>query len=158
MNEVIWKDVVGYEGRYQVSSNGDVYSLVTNKFMKLHENDDGYLGLQLRKDGKHKNWLVHVLVAQAFIPNPDNLSDVNHKDLDKKNNRVDNLEWVTHQENIRHAVKQGRFSKRFTEDDVREIRRRHEAGESGYKLAKEFGVNDYNIYLILNGHIWKEVK
>lgn len=158
MNEVNWKDVVGYEGRYQVSSNGDVYSLITNKFMKLHENDDGYLGLQLRKDGGYKNWLVHVLVAQAFIPNPENLSEVNHKDLNKKNNSVENLEWVSHQDNISHAVSGGRFAKRLTEDDVREIKRRHQEGESGYRLAKEFGVNDYNIYLILNGHIWKDVK
>jgi hypothetical protein len=65
----------------------------------------GYVGLSLSKDGKYENVYIHRLVAKAFIPNPDNLPEVNHKDENKKNNRADNLEWVTTQENINYGTR-----------------------------------------------------
>lgn len=103
----IWKAVVGYEDLYEVSNKGRVKSLLrgfpvlrkTPKHVNL-----GYPYLGLCDNGVHKTCYVHRLVAEAFIPNPLNKEEVNHKDGDKANNDVSNLEWVTHQENIQHAI------------------------------------------------------
>lgn len=103
MMEEIWKDIEGYEGLYQVSNLGRVKSLPrfrNNQFngseiiMKPHF-INGYLNIMLVKDGIKKRFFVHRLVACAFIPNPYNLPFVNHKDENKENNCVDNLEWCT---------------------------------------------------------------
>ena len=104
----IWKDVPGYEGIYVVSSFGRVRSLqrtrkgsygsimVVNERILNHKIDkDGYHIVTLSKEGKTKCIGVHRLVAQAFLPNPDNLPQINHKNEDKSNNFVDNLEWCT---------------------------------------------------------------
>ena len=96
----IWKDILGYEGKYMVSNWGRVKSLNyrnTGKegIMKLNKNKDGYLQVQLHQDGKAKMYLVHQLVATAFIENPEGYTVVNHKDENPKNNNVDNLEWCS---------------------------------------------------------------
>ena len=100
MNE-IWKDITGYEGLYQISSWGRVKSFHRNKekLLKLNPVKDGYLCVYLFKNGKGKQHQVHRLVAQAFIPNPDNLPCVNHKDEVKTNNHVGNLEFCSYQYN-----------------------------------------------------------
>lgn len=100
----IWRDIEGYEGLYQVSNLGRVKSLGNDKTKKekilsQYENKNGYLYVNLCKDGKMKTFRVHRLVANAFIPNPNGYRCVNHKDEDKTNNCVDNLEWCTHQYN-----------------------------------------------------------
>lgn len=104
----IWKDVVGYEGLYQVSDQGNVRSLnwknqgfTHNLYLKHHPR--GYRQVELYKDGTSRMLTVHRLVAQAFIPNPDGLTVVNHKDEDKSNNAVTNLEWCTSQRNFWHS-------------------------------------------------------
>jgi hypothetical protein len=107
-----WKDVVGYEGYYQVSETGLVISLdrydSLGRFRKgviksqIVQNS-GYLIVNFRLKGKQKNFLIHRLVAEAFISNPETKKYVNHKDGDKLNNHVDNLEWVTASENMKHA-------------------------------------------------------
>lgn len=107
-----WKDIVGYEGKYQVSNLGNVRSLNyrksgTIKEMKQRINNRGYSLVGLVKNRKQKYYSVHRLVAQAFITNPDNKSEVNHIDGNKTNNHADNLEWTTHKENIQHAFNEG---------------------------------------------------
>lgn len=109
--EETWKSVVGYEGLYEVSNLGNVRSVDRTlnckdgkiKHRKGHllspKTDEGYFRVSLSKDGVKKLYKVHRLVAMAFIPNPDNLPVVNHKDEDKKNNKVENLEWCTVQYN-----------------------------------------------------------
>lgn len=94
----IWKDVVGYEGLYQVSGLGNVRSLNYNKTgearnLKQFTNNKDYLLVTLSKNNRAIQCLVHRLVAEAFIPNPDGLEQINHKDRNRQNNTADNLEW-----------------------------------------------------------------
>lgn len=93
----IWKDVAGYEGLYQVSDQGRVRSLWFGevRILKLRDKGNGYLCVRLYRNGTMKDNYVHRLVAKAFIPNPSNFPVINHKDEDKTNNAVDNLEWCT---------------------------------------------------------------
>ena len=117
MTEEIWIPVVGYEGLYEVSSYGRVRSLdrydSRNHFRKgklmnfIYEGE--YLKVDFSKNGINKRYVVHRLVAKAFIPNPDNLPQINHKDEDKTNNRVDNLEWCDAKYNINYGTRQERF-------------------------------------------------
>ena len=114
MNE-IWKDIKGYEGYYEISNIGRVRSVSRiinhpklvkqNIFERLLNLDsqNGYKSVRLSKEHKSKKCFVHRLVAQAFIKNPDSKGQVNHKDGDKSNNKVDNLEWNTAKENITHV-------------------------------------------------------
>lgn len=111
MEIISWKPVVGYEGLYEVSDMGRVRSLhkntksskVAGNIMRLHAKPKGYLGVSLSKNGKVSTKMVHRIVAIAFISNPFGKLTVNHKDADKQNNRVDNLEWATQLENVQHA-------------------------------------------------------
>lgn len=119
----MWKSVVGYEGFYEVSDDGLVRSIDRHivcrdgtvifrkgKMLSIVENqhrDDGYCVVNLRKPGSSKTQSVHVLVANAFIPNPNHFPTVNHKDGNKKKNHVDNLEWATYGENNVHALHNG---------------------------------------------------
>ena len=89
-----WKDIKGYEGLYQVSNTGKIMNK-KGKILKLSIDIYGYVKIQLCKNGKHKWFQVHRLVAQAFIPNPNNYPCVKHKNEIKDDNRVDNLEWCT---------------------------------------------------------------
>ena len=105
----VWRDIQGYEGKYQVSSLGRVKSLKDNngnyreKIMKFGKNIYGYLLVNLHKNGKMKTFSVHRLVATAFLENPNNLPQVNHKDEDKTNNVVGNLEWCTQKYNLNYG-------------------------------------------------------
>lgn len=112
----IWKDVVGYEKLYQVSNLGRVRSCThevvykngtihthVGKILSLAVNKSGYLQINLYRNGHQKVCLVHRLVAEAFLPNPDNLPCVNHKDENRSNSNVDNLEWCTHEYNSKYS-------------------------------------------------------
>lgn len=130
----IWKDISGFEGCYQVSNLGNVRSLdryVESKgkpalhkgvLMKPQVNHKGYYSVILHKSSKPYTKLVHRLVATAFISNPNNLPQVNHKDTDKKNNYVSNLEWCTNQENQDHAKANGCYSV-FTQKQYDAVRK-----------------------------------
>lgn len=116
----IWKNIPNYEGYYQASNLGRIKSLrrykqnhsklqiveekIINQYINKH---NGYVYSMLYKDGTEKNCRVHKLIAQTFIPNPENKKTINHIDGNKANNRVDNLEWATNRENIIHAIENG---------------------------------------------------
>jgi hypothetical protein len=93
-NEIIWKDIPGYEGLYKVSNTGKIFSCVTNRELSVIQKKDGYTCISLcDKDHNKKQYRIHQLVAKAFIPNPNNLPMINHKNEIKNDNRVENLEW-----------------------------------------------------------------
>lgn len=114
-----WKDIKGYEGLYQVSDSGKIRSLdrivkdntreryqhIKGKELKFTDNGKGYKLVFLTKASIRENKYVHRLVAETFIPNPNNLPEVNHKDLDKNNNCITNLEWISNIDNKRHYQK-----------------------------------------------------
>lgn len=98
----VWKDVLGYEGLYQISDQGRVFSVRRGKLRKLNDTGRGYKQVALLKQGSREHTLVHRLVAEAFIPNPENKPQINHINGDKSDNRVENLEWCTMSENLYH--------------------------------------------------------
>lgn len=114
--EEIYKDIEGYEGLYKVSNLGNVKSVgryvlcrdgqhkpVYEKVISPGNNGAGYLFVYLWKDNKSKRYYIHQLVAKAFIENPNNYTKVNHKDFNKANNTIDNLEWCTDSQNMAHC-------------------------------------------------------
>lgn len=127
-----WKDISGFEGQYQVSNLGRVRSLdrwvravsggcykISGQLMRAADNGSGYLFVVMCKHSKYTQRLVHRLVAEAFIPNPENKRTVNHKDGNRQNNYVDNLEWATSSENNKHAYKLG--LRTWSEDSKRRV-------------------------------------
>lgn len=185
MQEEIWKDIEGYEGLYQISTVGRVkrvaryytqYNGLTGKenthflpemIMKPFEDEDGYLRIQFIKNGHRKKHFVHRLVALNFISNPDDKPEVNHVYGDKKDNRVENLEWVTSSENQRHALANNLYQSARGEDSgvsklkevqVREIHSLYSTGNyTQEKLSDMFGVRSNTISRILSGVRWKHV-
>ena len=107
-----WKAIAGFEGLYEVSNLGRVRSLKfgKEKILKQQKNNDGYLQVGLHKDGHAKQTYVHRLIAEAFIPNPNNLDTVNHKDEVKTNNAASNLEWMSRKDNINYGTRNKRTS------------------------------------------------
>ncbi|WP_294963838.1 NUMOD4 motif-containing HNH endonuclease [Sulfurimonas sp.] len=97
-------DIKGYEGLYQVDTDGNIYSMRKNLKMKLQTEHQGYLKINLWDGELHKTFRVHRLVALHFISNPQNKPQINHIDGNKQNNNIKNLEWATAQENERHSI------------------------------------------------------
>ena len=166
----IWRDIEGYEGMYQVSNFGRVRSLRATHphVLKLRLESDGYLTASLYKKGV-KYPVVHRLVAKAFIPNPENKCTVNHIDGDKTNNRVENLEWATHKENLEHALVTGlrppiegaynHFAK-LNEDEVRYIRSHYKKNCKEYgaqALARKFNISRESVVRIVNRQTYRNV-
>lgn len=103
MANMQWKDIKGFEGLYKVSTRGTVFSVRNNCIIKTSYNNSGYEIVNLYCDGKQYSFLVHRLVAQAFIPNDNNFPCVNHKDEDPSNNNIDNLEWCSYSYNFHYG-------------------------------------------------------
>lgn len=105
MIDEVWKPIKGYENIYFVSSKGDVMSLAKGKPMCLKQslNKNGYKYVVLYKEGRWKGKPVHRIVAEEFLDNPEGKACVNHKDYNRKNNNIENLEWCTHKENVCHS-------------------------------------------------------
>ena len=142
----IWKDVVEYEGLYKVSNKGNVYSVGRKhargvnrggRTLKPSYNSRGYLTVGLSKNGKPKSRTVHRLVAEAFIPNPYGLPQVNHRDEIKDNNNVENLEWCDARYNTNYGTRTERTSKKVRAVNIKTgevftFNSTHDAGRKGY--------------------------
>lgn len=150
------KSVVGYEDYFSVTEGGRIFSHRTNKFLKLHINRKGYCIFSTKingRDGKAICFKVHRVVAEAYLLNPENKSEVNHIDGNKLNNNVINLEWVSRSENIQHAYNTGlKFAAKGTKNansklsdkDVQEIRQNIEK-LTIRELAVKYGVHHSTI-------------
>ena len=176
MNE-IWRDIVGYEGLYQVSNLGNVKSLNYNKTgkernLKPGTDGSGYRFVNLCKNGKIRLFKIHRLVAQAFLENPDHKSDVNHKDENKTNNCVDNLEWMTSKENANFGTRNERLAKSLINhpEKAKSVIQYSLYGKfikewpSMHQIERELGFSPGNISECCNkkrktsyGYIWKFV-
>lgn len=161
MKTEAWQPIAGFEG-YDVSDLGRVRG--PQGIMKTYRRKkDGYVQFVLRTiTGRHKALYLHRLVACAFVPNPDGLPQVNHKDLDKSNCVALNLEWGTQAHNILHAAAGGRKLNgaymKLTEAQAAEIRQKYPGPYKGVALrtlAKEYGVSIAMIQYVVTGKNWK---
>lgn len=111
----VWKDIKGYEGLYQVSNEGRIKSLGGDRYKAIrilngNISEQGYNRVNLFKDGKPKTFNIHRLVAEAFIPNPENKPCIDHCNTIRNDNRVENLKWCTYSENIQNPITIKRMS------------------------------------------------
>jgi len=162
MQDELWKDIPEYEGLYQVSNLGRVKALeryVKNhsKMQKLNEKikknsikKNGYASTILWKENKYCNVLIHRLVAEMFIPNPNNLPQVNHKDGNKQNNNVENLEWCSSEYNINHAFDNSLIN---TRKKILQIKNNKiiKIWGSILQIEKELGISNSNIVSVCKG-------
>lgn len=170
------KDILGYEGLYAVTDDGKIYShsrvvkashgstqLRKGRWLKPELTKAGYQMVSLSRDSKVKKYLVHRLVASAFIDKNKDKIHVNHIDGNKSNNHASNLEWCTPSENISHGYDSGLIKKgekaswsKLTESDV--IKIRNSTGLSQRELGEMYGVSQAAIYFILKEKCWRGVN
>lgn len=160
----IWKDIQGYKGFYQVSNLGRVKSLYKGGIvLKGSVNNRGYHMVMLYKDGKYKHYLIHRLVAQAFVSNPKHMPQVNHKDEDKSNNKVSNLEWCTnlynnlyHDKAKRTGIKEGKSVAQYTLSGklIKVWKSSNEAERAGYH-ARHIGECCSGKIRTHQGYMWR---
>jgi hypothetical protein len=171
-----WVDVYGYEDIYEVNIEGKVRNKKTGNIMAEYSSGHMYNYVQLNKDAKTVKHYVHRLIAMHFIPNPGGYKQVNHKDLDKRNNSIDNLEWVTPAQNVRHAVDNGAFDelreisketikrvrkyrkkvRKLNKEDVAKARLLFEQGVSKIYIAKMLKTSPAVVSNILEGRTYKD--
>lgn len=133
----VWMNIVGFEGLYKVSNLGRIRSCRRGTIMIPHPLKDGYLRIRLRKSGKDFSFLIHRLVAIAFIPNPNNYQTVNHKDFNTHNNCVENLEWCTQRYNNKYSRDAGHYH--YSE-------KAREAAKRNRKISDELAVKIFEDY------------
>lgn len=173
-----WRDIEGFDGFYQISSYGRVKSMGgwcgtarrKESIRSVSLTKDGYEKVRLVYRGKDRTARIHRLVAEAFLPNPENKDTVNHIDGDKRNNNVANLEWANRSEQMEHAYKLGlkkpeagtkNWCSKLTEDDVREIRRLYvpQSREFGtVALGRKYGVTNRIIGLVVARKAYANVE
>lgn len=160
----LWKDIPGYENKYQVSSMGKIKSFMHKnaRLLKPIVEKDGYLVVNLYCKRKQVMRKVHRLVGEAFVPKIDGKNCINHKNCDKRDNRIENLEWCNNQENMDHAYEnelipiirgENHPQARLTDKQVNEIREKYVPFRYGQnKLSKEYGVSRGHINLIIHNY------
>lgn len=151
-----WKDIEGYPN-YMVSNLGRVKSLKfgKEKILKSRKNNDGYLYINLCKEGKKKTHTIHRLVAQAFLPNPNNLPEVNHKDEDKTNNRIENIEYCDRKYNINYGNRNEKMAKSLSKPILQFTKEMElvRKWESATDASRVLGINQGDICSCLKGKL-----
>lgn len=143
-------DIPGYEGLYAITEDGKVWGYRHQGFMAQRKNRGGYLYTGLRKNGKRLWYETHRLVATTYIPNPGNLPQVNHKDEDKTNNHISNLEWVTNKENSNHGTRNTRIA--ATHSNPVYCVELDRVFPSGKVASQMLGICAYGIYQTCRGN------
>ena len=141
------KDIKNYEGLYAVTPEGEVYSYKSKKFLTPYTDGNGYLKVKLFKDNEEKQYYIHRLVSEAYIPNLDNLPEINHKDENKTNNCLQNLEWCDHKYNINYGTRNEKLKKPILQYDLdgNFVREWPSATDVGKEVRN-------NIYMCLKGN------
>lgn len=161
MEDIKFKYIPGHEKKYWVTEEGEVFSNITNKFLKKILNINGYYRTQIRENGKNKYVFIHRLVAELYLENTENKPCVNHINGIKTDNRVENLQWCSRSENGIHAYRlglntnkmseaieaQAKAKRKLTYKQAEEIINRLIKGEKQKNLANEFNVS---IHVIAN--------
>ncbi|CCV12899.1 NUMOD4 domain-containing protein [Mesorhizobium sp. STM 4661] len=166
-------DIIGYEGRYAITNDGRVWSYprqgTKGGWLKPGVTDDGYLYVNLataRIDGRHYcTFYVSRLVAETFVPNPDDLPEVAHLDHVRTNNHFENLLWTTHKDNLLQSYAAGNYDRRgtknsrnvLTEDQVRNIRLLRSQGAPLRQLATSLNLKEGHVTDICSRRIWKHI-
>lgn len=150
---------------YIITKQGSIISKYTGEQLYVHVNKKGYHFVRLYVDGKSKTYLVHRLIAKMYISNPNGLPEVNHKDGNKSNNNDWNLEWVTGQQNVDHAMLNGliplgdeRPNAKFNRAEVVEIRNLRNIGHTYYEIAEVFECSFQTVEKICKFKTYKHVK
>ena len=143
------KDIKNYEGLYAITEDGEVYSIRRKNFLKQYKTPKGYMTVRLSKNNVAKGFQVHRLVAEAYLPNPNNLPQVNHKDENPSNNHLSNLEWISAKDNINYGSHNEKMIKSqsypvFCEELQKRFINARIASE-------ELGLNRQNIQACCNG-------
>ena len=149
-----WREIPGYEGLYEVSNMGNVRNVRRNTLLRLQKTNNGYIQVWLYKNGIRTGLRVHRLVAKAFLLNPENLTEVNHKDEDKTNNNVDNLEWCNRKYNVNYgsrkdkvkdtAIKNGYWTGLSKEEYMKEYREKNREKNREYREKNREKTREYN--------------
>lgn len=173
----VWKLVNSLDNLYEISNQGRIRSLdrwsnnngtlvlKKGRILKGRLHSGGYIRVNICINNKNKDYYIHRLVAKEFLDNYSEDLVINHKDGNKKNNSVNNLECVTQKENLKHARETGlnnafgenHYCNKLTNEDVRAIKILNESGLNGIELSKKFGVARSVISRIINGKVWKHV-
>lgn len=158
------KDIIGYERIYEIDDCGVIKNKTTGKILKPIKKMNGYSAVTLYKKGtKPRQMLVHRLIAIHYIQNPDNKKEINHKDGNKLNSNIDNLEWATSSENNLHAIRSGLRRINHGEylnwcktkiDVVKEIKKRIKGGHTNKQIAEILKIRAHIVCDIRNGRSW----
>ncbi|HJZ23679.1 MAG TPA: NUMOD4 domain-containing protein [Candidatus Babeliales bacterium] len=174
----VWKDIIGYEGLYQVNNLGKIKTLsgfvrhnlygkmkVNEKIHKEYYTSRGYVRVNLRKNNKLKTHHVHRLVALSFIPNPNNKYQINHINGIKIDNKVENLEWCTNEENRIHAISNNLIKKgellpqsKLKNNDIMKIFEFRNQGKTQREIAMLFNIGQQTVSRILLRKNWVHVN
>lgn len=167
MIELIWIDISGYEGLYQVSNSGLIKNKNTGKIKKYHYNRDGYLYVSLSKSGKSKTLKVHRIVCESFnIKESEEKNHVDHIDGDKSNNSSLNLRWCSHAENIKFAWDNGLYKNKgqnhgmskISEKQAIYIKGELKSKRTAKSIAKELSIGIDTVFSIKQGRTWVHIK
>lgn len=180
--EEVWKDILEYEGYYQVSNTGKIKRLagkrcLNSRILKPGKNKGNYSFVILCKNCKKTSMYIHRLVALSFIPNIENKKEINHIDCNKSNNIVSNLEWCTHKENSKHSFDNGlntvvrrkdvienrtKVLRKLSDLTVKEIKKLSETGLNYSEISKKLSVRHSTVWFIINkknyANVYSETK